>query len=674
VAAAPRCSEAQLQDVPQSNTRTSQTPAQSRDTLYARAAALLTARKLPEARQIAEDLQDRNPDDVQVLTLLARIHLAWPVVGRFEAESLLRRAAKLAPGDPEPLYYLGLVGQALGSDDGEHIARNGFVPVLTMNPDYRDTWNRWTTLYRSSGERRAAIAALEHHSGSWDADYWRGLLLVEQERYDDAELVLGDVIQRRPDDPGPWAWLARSRFAAGREVEASDAYDHAIRNAARDTGAVLWRQIRGIASEKERRDWIATPPEQRAAFYRRFWAGRNPDLTALVNPRLAEHFKRLAQARQYYQLLHPASRYFHSRIFRALAGGVGPMPGGLEGAEARAVNAQCNAHLIGARDTALLAGLRPRLADESDTLQNLEDGLDDRGRIFLRHGAPTYRVAGSLGDETWCYINPDGSVLRVSFVRHTGGYGVSGDMVVTPLVSGEAESAALLLSTDESSLPNTLGFTFWPAAFRAADRWRTELMILPDSLAAIATLLNSEGEEVARDTATGRPLHLVAQPGEYLLLLNGRIGTQRGRYRTSIFLPDYGVDAPAVSSMLLASGTLPPDRDTLANAAPHGLVLPASEPLRVYAELYNMGRRDSVSRYVAEYRFERMDGLILRRGKQRTTTVSFPREVRFTPRIVESLTIDPGRLPPGRYRLILEVNDEIRGQRASSALIEFRLR
>lgn len=239
---------------------------------------------------------------------------------------------------------------------------------------------------------------------------------------------------------------------------------------------------------------------------------------------------------------------------------------------------------------------------------------------------------------------------------------------------GEAEAASLLLATDESSLRSTLSFSFWPAPFRAADREHTELLLMPDSVSGIAVLIDDEGREVARDTATGRPLHLVAEPGHYLLLLNGRVEERVGRYRTSIVLPDYDVDAPVVSGMLLGSGALPPNREALAAKAPHGLILPAAEPLRVYTELYNMGRIDSVARYVAEYRFERLDGFVFRPGRQRSTTVTFTREVPFASRIIESLVIDPGRLPPGRYRLVLEVNDQVRGVSASSALIEFRLR
>jgi hypothetical protein len=248
-------------------------------------------------------------------------------------------------------------------------------------------------------------------------------------------------------------------------------------------------------------------------------------------------------------------------------------------------------------------------------------------------------------------------------------------MIVTPVLAGEAESARELLATDGFGDTSTLSFAFWPAAFRAArDRGRTELLVIPDSLWAVAALVDDTGREVARDSATGRPLRLEAVPGRYQLLLDAAREAKTGLYRGWITLPDYGNDLPAVSSILLASGDTPPLRDSIATVAPHGLVLPVDQPLRVYAELYNMGRVDSVSRYVAEYRFERTDGFILRSRREHTTTVGFERTVAFAPRLVETLVVDPGRLPPGRYRLYIEIEDKVRGQRTASSVIEFRLR
>jgi GWxTD domain-containing protein len=43
--------------------------------------------------------------------------------------------------------------------------------------------------------------------------------------------------------------------------------------------------------------YAGTAAERREAFFRTFWARREPDLNTAVNERIAEHFVRLAHAR-----------------------------------------------------------------------------------------------------------------------------------------------------------------------------------------------------------------------------------------------------------------------------------------------------------------------------------------------------------------------------------------
>jgi len=644
------------------------------DSLLARAESLLVTGDLPAARRLAERVVDRTPDDVHALIVLGRIHLAWPVVGRFTAESLFARAAELAPGDPEPLYYLGLTGLALKGDDGESIARRGLVRVLAIEPQYRDAWALWLTLYRGERERREAVSALEAHAGRLSADLWRAGLLVELGRDDLAEPLLRDLVRRAPDDPAPRAWLARALFEDGHDREGAEAYWQAVDRAPADTGGVLWLQVRSIASPREREAWEATPATLRPAFLRVFWASREPDLHTRINERLGEHFRRRAQAERYFALLHPNSRYHHSRLWRALSGGVGLVGDGMDAAIGSARAAQCSARLPGVRDLPYAQGLAPSTdTSESETTPNLEDGLDDRGRIFVRQGRPDFRYVFSDG-ETWCYAREDG-IYRVTFIRRTGGWGVSGDMVVTPTMAGERESASILLATDRSDEPRDLSFRFWMAAFRdPGDPYRTILYLLPDSVDAVAALIDAEGREVSRDSAVGAPLRLTAPSDRYLLMLDTRRGRKTGRYRGTVPLARFDGETLHVSSLLLASASVAADRDAMAAAAPSSLRLPANTPLRLYAEVYGAGRRDGVAHYTAEYRFERTDGFILRGRRERVTTIAFRRERPFAPRLIESLVVDPGRLPRGHYRVQLTITDDVSGTRSASALLEFDLR
>ncbi|HWO89898.1 MAG TPA: hypothetical protein VNL98_12205, partial [Gemmatimonadales bacterium] len=303
-----------------------------------------------------------------------------------------------------------------------------------------------------------------------------------------------------------------------------------------------------------------------------------------------------------------------------------------------------------------------------------EDALDDRGRIWLRYGPPEQRFVHSTDAETWCYERPEGR-LRVTFIRRTGGWGLSGDVVVAPVLSSEVPSARYLLSTDRPSLEATLSFSFWPATFRSVTGRGTDLYLFPDSVSATAVLLDSRGREAARDTATARALRATVAGGLYHLLVDAERGGQLGRYRGAIAVPDYHHDSLAVSSLLLAPGQVAASRSAMVAAAPAGLRLPARTPLRVYGEIYGLGRTEGMARYEVRYSFEPLRGRFHGLGpRPRTTVITFVREVAHAAEIVESVVIDPGRLPPGRYRLTVQVNDLARRATATTAAVHFDLR
>jgi GWxTD domain-containing protein len=581
----------------------------------------------------------------------------------------LVRAGTLAPQDPEPFYYLAQVGLALGGDDGEAIARRGLVRVLALSPDYRDAWALWTTLYRGDRERSEMVDALARHAEPYPADLWRAGLLVELRRYAEAAPLLDSLRAARRDDPVAPALLARASFEQGRDREGERLYGEALARAAADTGNVLWRQVRSTATPEERDAYEALAPESREAFLRLFWARRDPDLRDSVNGRIGEHFRRLFEAHRAFALLHPQSRWHHSRLWRTLQGGVGlPDPERLGTLRAQIGETR----QARAGDPPVAAGIAPRLDDSSQQTVNLEDGLDDRGRLLVRYGYPVERYVWGADAETWRYDLPEGR-FEVTFVRRTSDGG--GDQVVTPVVAGEAEAARYLLRTDRPGLAASLQFVFWPAEFRSGRGCTTDVLLFPDRVSATAVLYDTAGREAARDSATGRALHLAAPPGRYVLALDAERGGERGRFRGSIPVTRFDADSLAVSSLLVSPGDVPPSRPQLEAAAPPTLRLPAGQPLRIYAEVYGLGAESGASRYDATYRFERAArGLLRLLSRDRTISIAFRRVQAATDPTVETLVVDPGRLPRGHYRLTLEVRDAVRRISAASAAIEFDLR
>ena len=637
----------------------------------ARAESLFDAGALPPARDLAEQLAFSNPDDPAPLILLGRIWLEWPVFGRYRAESLLARAGTLTPADPEPFYYLGQVGLALGGDDGEGIARTGLVRAVTLNPDYRDAWALWTTLYRNNGERSDMVGALQRHAGTYSVDVRRAELLLELRRYAAVVPLLDSLSAESRGDPVPRALLAQAWYEQGYDREGEAAYDEALARAAADTGNLLWLQIRGIATPDERDAYAKLDPSEREAFLRLFWESRNPELSDSVNARIGEHFRRLALAHRMFALLHPMARWHHSRVYRALQGAEG-VPSDTNDAQLRMVRTEIAAvRQPRVNDPAVITGFVPQVDDSAQTTENFREGLDDRGRIFVRYGAPTQRFVWSTDAETWRYDLPHGS-FEVTFMRRTSDGG--GDEVITPVVAGEAEAAAYLLRTDRSGLPADLEIAFWPAEFRRGIGRTTEVVLFPDSASTTAVLYGADGREAARDSATDRPLHLVAPPGRYVLALDAERDGKLGRFRGSIPLTRFTMDSLAVSSLLAAGGDVAPDRAHLEAAAPDRLRLPAGRALRVYAEVYGLGRDSGTTRYDAVYRFERVrTGLLRFLSPTRVTSISFRRVQNAADPAVETLVVDPGRLPHGHYRLTLEVHDAVLGARAASATLEFDL-
>lgn len=562
------------------------------------------------------------------------------------------------------------MGLALGGDDGEAVARHGLLQVLTLRPDYRDAWTLWTTLYRGYRERSEMVRALARHAGAYAVDLRRVELLVELRRYREAVALLDSLGAASPSDPVPRALLARARYEQGRDREGEQLYGEALARAEADTGNLLWHQVRSIATPEERQAYGGLAPEGRGAFLRLFWARRNPDLRDSVNRRIGEHFRRLAQAHQVFALLHPQSRWYHSRLWRTLQGGVGAPSSSVDLGALRHEIASIRPPRVD--DPTVAVGIGPRVDDSTQQALNLEDGLDDRGRILVRYGAPSARYVWSNDAETWRYDLPEGQ-LQVTFTRRTSQGG--GDQVVTPVVAGEAEAAGYLLRTDRPSLTANLQFVFWPAEFRRGIGRTTDIVLFPDRVSAAAVLYDTAGFEAARDSATGGPLHLSAPPGRYVLAVDAERGGEIGRFRGSIPVTHFDADSLAVSSLLLAAGDVPPTRAAIEAAAPPTLQLPAGRALRIYAEVYGLGRDSGATRYDAVYRFARArNGWLRFLSRSHVTSVAFRRTQAVTDPTIETLVVDPGRLPRGHYLLTLEVRDAVRGTSAASATLEFDLR
>ncbi len=619
----------------------------------------------------------RDPTDAAALILLGRVHLAWPTVGRFRAWRLFEEAAHLDPTNPEPRYQQVQVGLALGSADGERLARDAIFKILQIVPDYADIWRVWRRLYEGDGHRRRALRLLARFDDP-ASTVRRADLLLAMEDYQAADSLLAAAARRHPDDPAVLALRAEVAFETGRAADGESYYWAAVQRSAADSADRLWRQIEAIASPEEEGSYWVTPVDERPQYFRRFWARREPDLTTPLNERLAEHFQRLRRARRDYALGQPLSTFHRSPLWRALqsgwtadilqrlgdftsASGVIPGHSALE-------------------DDLTRAGLGVDLRDlpEPDSVSRYARlGFDGRGLMYLRFGEPQTRlisVGPGIDVEAWRYV-VDGRAVSLVFARATAGGGSNpgGDFVLYPTSARELHNSAVLLERDAPTRVPPLPLATWVAFFRAADSAAAndgchDVVIRTSGDAAAVAVWDLGDLEIVRSVGVG-PLTLRVRDGVYRFGADAHVGDRLGSVRGPLVVPPLGPGWLSVSSLLVAVvGDSAPDRMTMARAMPASLAIERhGRPVTLYAELYDLPDRRGTAEYDVVYTFEPV-------GRGARVSFSFSRTVLATTTVFERLIVQPGQVPPGRYRVTLAVRDRLLGLRTGAVSLDVTLR
>lgn len=594
------------------------------------------------------------------------------MVGRFRAWRLFEEAARHARDPSEARYWQMQTGLRLGGADGERLSRDAFFSLLERTTTYRDMWDAWERLYRGEHHRRRAVALLERRQDGASVTR-RAFLLIELEAYDAADSLLGHLAARGVLDVASLALRAQAALEAGRIAEGERLYWHAVDRAAADTQDVLWRQVAMVASPEEEVQYYVTPADRRPAWFRGFWARREPDLTTGPNERLAEHFRRLRLARREFALLHPLARFHRSAEARALRGGLGPAilarlgefwAGGIIPGRSRV------------EDELQSAGVGVDLRDlpEPDSVTRyLRYGFDGRGLMFLRFGAPRERlisVGPGLDVEAWRYV-VDGESVSLAFARATADGG--GDFVVYPTSRRELHNAAVMLERDVSAVAPSMDLAAWVAFFRStypelARQGFLDVVVRAGADSASVAIWDLGDQEMVR-TQGASPMSVTLREGVYRLGVDARVGTRLGRVRDRFETPPIGPGWLAVSSLLIAvTGDSAPDRAAMARLMPADRVIVRDgAPLTLYAEIYDLPDERGLARYEVTYAFDPL-------GQERRVTFSFPRVRAAQPAVVERLTVQPGLVPPGRYRVTLVVRDRILGLTARGTALDVDLR
>jgi hypothetical protein len=427
-----------------------------------------------------------------------------------------------------------------------------------------------------------------------------------------------------------------------------------------------------IASPAERARQDSTVPGERRAFFEWFWARRDPNLVTPQNERIAEHFRRMIEVRRMFHLLHPFSSWHRSPLARALAASY-------ERDGFRAV-AESGTVLDRVSPATLLM---PDLRTYNDTNGRYSvyalANMSARGLVWLRHGRPDFwdrEEANFSVTHEWTYYTSDGP-LTIAFEGIPGAWGAHGDDIVAPPATRhQAREVRTLLTTDATSLPATLVARGWSAFFLDGLSGGTALYIKAGPGMAAAVLRDTAVEaEIARARGPGL-LRLTATPGTYLLGLDVDSGGAVGRIRERVRVPVFSWQSLGVSSLLLAAGDSLSDREATLDGMPAELTYGAGRSLSAYAELYGLSRdRDGRARYRVRYSFEPLRSALSRLLSSAAPVVfEFDREGEWRGATVEHVVIEPGRLPPGRYRVTLAVTDLPTNVKSQTVALDITIR
>ncbi len=652
------------------------------DTSITRIESLLAAGDVRPALKIATKLVERRPSDPVAHMVLGRVHYARPVVGRFPALEEFRTAARLAPADPEPLYWQMKVGFYLRSDDGDWIAREALLGLFAVDPNYKDAWERFRDVYRGPDIWRRAERALARHGDQPVALEHRAELSIalgEPERADSLLAVAASIL---PATVSSYLLRAESNVLAGRASVGFAWHDSALARAEEDASDALWDEAWLIASPAEVARHEALVPGERRAFFEHFWAQRDPNLLTHQNERLQEHYGRRAEARRMYRLLHPQRTLYHSKLARALARlddyrdmvDPAPAPGVMPGPSWDLYVTERRAAAMSQRalqDTAVPLAFRA--------------GFTAPGLVFLRYGKPDMQAncvsdlyrqgifrlgcTGHLDEEAWFYWTPDGP-LSVHFRRNE---------FFEPTSREQLHHSYVLLTTDRTTLPAPLVVRAWTAVFMGAELGLTDAYFKARG-DSFAVALWNEAETPVKATGT-ELVRLSVPPGPYDLGLDVDSAGVLGRIRSTLTVPIFSLVDLNLSSLVLApidhAASLP-DRETALRGMPADLSFRSGVPLAAYLEIYGLGlERDNRARYQVRYTFAPLKSTFARlfggSGGARPVVFEFERGSEFSI-ARERLVIEPDKLAAGRYRVTVAVTDLTRNVKSESVALDITIR
>jgi GWxTD domain-containing protein len=391
--------------------------AQGVDSLIAAGDSLFSAGHFQKALAAFESACEKPPPPRKALLGLGRTALALELWG--DAKDAFTAIVEADTGDIEGHYYAGIAYRELGKTKAWILrnmdwasSRENFAYVLAHDSAYADALLEYALLMECRGDYPAALAAGHaqimkrpdlvpariglfrlyrsfvandrasainwlRKEGTPIAIYFLAEAERRENRPGESEKILRDLASTRtlPLLQPVYLSLARIEVRRGAADSAVAEFWNAVDEIATQLGAdLIFEDLKYLVTDREAARYrrLQTPADFRV-FFRSFWDARNPASTGNAVERIAEHYRRLLYAEENYEYTGFRTGFtnpdrFHDLVFPAS--------------------------------------------------YTLNQEFNDKGLIYIRHGAPTstQRSTGGVDQsESWLY---EGTPLEPRRIFH----------------------------------------------------------------------------------------------------------------------------------------------------------------------------------------------------------------------------------------------------------------
>lgn len=569
----------------------------------------------------------------------------------------LERAVQLAPARPDYQLLLARTCMAMGFT---RMARERFAKVTALAPeDAEARWGlarMWRRDYLKYLDTTSLVRAVDHLGWATRLDPanvagWVMLASLRTERGDLAGALDAAERARRhgPGSPEALAMLGAARWRLG-DVEGADS---AFRAALPELpGKVRERfdDIAPLATEADTAYYNRLSAEGRWEYARRFWTEHDPDLATAENEARLEYWARVAQAwslwydtkrdewderGEVYVRFGPPEKQVYNPVGMSLDAPVSGLPG--------ALRFPMNVLQWQYPSLGMTVNLQDRVLSEYYLLQRFSDRAPDP-------------------------VPSADSLARRDLVETHGRRGLFPSLPPRARRLPVSGQLARFAGERRPRLVATLEVPATPADSLVAE------YVVMDSTERVVTrgARNLSPSACAADSFRVADFASDLPPGTYRVGLSVRGDRGRGSVRLPVTLAARDT-ALALSDLVVTCGTPAPLEAAVRLAANPSARVGPDDPLTAYFEIYGLTTgADGQSRFEIGWtvRSEERDPRIwLQRALQpRAAAPSMQatrRETNTGPLRRQFVSVPVQSLPPGRYRLEVEVRDLLSGEEAA---------